>query len=397
LGTAFTKNVKKMCTLSTSKTLANTLGFTYPKLHEGKRWFVDFFCYDPAIGELRRKRYYLPDNLKVKEKRRRGAEILESVTRSLRSGWTPWAGKQDTRGYTLLEDCFDLYLKYIGKKSREKTKASYRSRINMIRLYNEKRMIPIKYAYQYDEVFVNEYLDWLIMDREVSATTRNNYRDWCCGFADWMIARNYIRHNPAEKIPQMREEEKKRKDLSQKKLKEMVAHLKVVDKYFLLACYMEYYTFIRPTELTYVKVGDISVKEQSIQVHGEHSKNHRDSKVGLNKRVIKLMIELNVLSMPNDYYLFGKNFRPSKDRIGPDQFNHRWKKMREALGWSDVYQFYSLKDSGIRDLANEKGVVIARDQARHQDVTTTNRYIQRDRMTVHEETLDFEGGLGEDD
>ena len=26
------------------------LGFTYPKLHEGKTWFVDFFALDPATG-----------------------------------------------------------------------------------------------------------------------------------------------------------------------------------------------------------------------------------------------------------------------------------------------------------------------------------------------------------
>ena len=31
--------------------------------------------------------------------------------------------------------------------------------------------------------------------------------------------------------------------------------------------------------------------------------------------------------------------------------------MREALHWDEHYQFYSLKDSGIRDLANSQGVV----------------------------------------
>ena len=71
--------------------------------------------------------------------------------------------------------------------------------------------------------------------------------------------------------------------------------------------------------------------------------------------------------------------------------------MREALGWSDEYQFYSLKDSGIRDLANEQGVVVARDQARHSDVSTTNRYIQEQSMLVHSEVKQFKGALEDED
>ena len=51
--------------------------------------------------------------------------------------------------------------------------------------------------------------------------------------------------------------------------------------------------------------------------------------------------------------------------------------MCKALKWNACYQFYSLKDSGIRDLANAQGVVVARDQARHSDITTTNKYIQK--------------------
>ena len=65
--------------------------------------------------------------------------------------------------------------------------------------------------------------------------------------------------------------------------------------------------------------------------------------------------------------------------------------MRKALKWDKCYQFYSLKDSGIRDLANAQGVVVARDQARHSDITTTNKYIQK--HGVQEVTLGFRGNL----
>ena len=82
---------------------------------------------------------------------------------------------------------------------------------------------------------------------------------------------------------------------------------------------------------------------------------------------------------------------PGKAQKRADIFNRKWKNVREALGWPRCYQFYSLKDSGIRDLANAEGVVVARGQARHSDVAVTNKYIQH--HEAHECTKHFKGVL----
>ena len=152
---------------------------------------------------------------------------------------------------------------------------------------------------------------------------------------------------------------------------------------------MEYYTFIRPEELTCLIVGE----EQKIVVHGEWTKNRRDEAVALNRDVLMMMVELKVLEYPSHYYLFGKKFRPSEEKATGRIFRDRFATMRKALRWSDHLQFYSLKDTGIRDLANAEGIVIARDQARHTDVSTTNRYLKGDSMAVHAEVKNFKGKL----
>ena len=91
-----------MSYLTKRNTATETLGFTYPRLHEGKTWYVDFFAFDPVIGEMKRKKFML-DNIKKKsEKRRRAAEIIEAITRQLRSGWNPWVNAQESRGFTLI-------------------------------------------------------------------------------------------------------------------------------------------------------------------------------------------------------------------------------------------------------------------------------------------------------
>lgn len=377
--------------------VAEVLGFTYPKLHEGKKWFIDFFALDPISGKMKRKKYHIDNIPKIGERRKKAAEIMAVTLKKLRGGWNPWVNTQESRGFTLLSDCLDRYMEYIERKSRTKTKHSYQSRVNILNQYLSSCVLPIKYAYQFDGAFVNDYLDWLYLDRGVSERTRNNYRGWCYSFAEFLVSRKYLESNPVDHIPALDEKKKFRKDLSPTKLKQMRQYLKREDKYFLLACYMEYYTFIRPTELSYLKVGDISLKEKTIFVSEDFSKNKKSAKVALNDTLLKLMLELGVLSAPSSYYLFGKNFKPSPDRCNADQYNRRWKKMREALGWSDEYQFYSLKDSGIRDLANEQGVVVARDQARHSDVSTTNRYIQENTMLVHSEVKQFKGALDDDE
>jgi integrase len=381
-----------------SKTRRNTsselLGFTYPRLHEGKIWFVDFFALDPATGEMRRKKFMLNNIPKKSDRKRRAAEIIESVTRQLRQGWNPWVNNQESRGFTLLSDCLDRYLEYIDKKGdRYKTKMRYRSSVNILREFFSSLVVPPKYVYQFDQALIIDFLDWLLLDRDASARTRNNYRSWLYGLSEFLKKRKYITENPVEDVEILKESAKFRKDLSKEKLATMRQHLLENDPHFLLACELEYYTFIRPNELSHLRVKDVSIKDQTIFVSGEFSKNHKDGFVGINRRICRLMIELKVLEQPGEFYLFGKGFIPRKERNNADQFNRRWKKMREELGWEECYQFYSLKDSGIRDLANNAGIVIARDQARHSDVATTNKYLQVHPNDVHEETKNFEGEL----
>lgn len=386
-----------MSVVKKRNSIKEVLGFTYPRLHTGKTWYVDFFALDPANGQMRRKKYHLDNIPKITERRKRANEIIEGLMKQLRSGWNPWVNTEESRGYTLFEDCLDKYLEYIMRMDRAKTQSSYRSRVNILREYIESLVIPIKYVYQFDSVFVTDFLDWIYLDRDSSPRTVNNYRGWCSALAEFLIERKYLQSNPVEKIKVLKEDVKKRKDLTPAMLKKMSAHLKETDKHFLLACYFEYFTFIRPTELSHLKIGDISLKTQTVFVPKEVSKNKRDANVGLNDTIIKLLLELDTFKYPDSYYLFGKDFIPSDKRANADSYNRRWKKMRNELKWEDCYQFYSLKDSGIRDLANSEGIVIARDQARHTDVATTNKYLQGHDMAVHIETKTFKGVFDEDD
>lgn len=81
---------------------------------------------------------------------------------------------------------------------------------------------------------------------------------------------------------------------------------------------MEYYTFIRPDELSNIKLEDIFVKEQKVFISSIISKNRRDGMVGLNDEIIKLMIDLRIFEYSSNHYLFGgSDFKPGIKRLIP--------------------------------------------------------------------------------
>ena len=145
---------------------------------------------------MRRKRYYIKDSLSVSEKKRRASEIMDVLTKQLAQGWNPWVTDDESRGFVYFDNCLERYLDYVDRMDRKKTHQSYRSRVNILREFITSQVNPIKYAYQFDIGFCNDFIDWIYLDRESSPRTRNNYRGWLYGLAEFLIARKHINTNP---------------------------------------------------------------------------------------------------------------------------------------------------------------------------------------------------------
>lgn len=388
---------KKMPIHEDLTSTSQIIGFTLPRLHTGKNWYVDFFAYDPVSDGMKRKKYML-DRTKSRTDRRKLASLLISnLTQRLIKGWNPFIRNDSTRHMTPFGEVLQNYRDYVSAMEakgtlKDKTAYDYLCRVKSLEGYLEECHVGIRFAYQFDRSFIVDYLDYLILDKDVSATTRNNHRTWLSTFCTWLVERKYIDRNPCEDIHMLREKEKKRDALTAAALTRMREYLNINNRHFLLACMMEYYTFIRPDELRHIRIGNISVTDREVTVPAEVAKNHRERRVGLNKKVLQLMIGLKVFDAPSHYYLFSDNLKPGPEMTYLNRFRYEWKKLRKALRWPDSYQFYSLKDSGIRDLANAEGVVVARDQAGHSDIAVTNRYLKKG-PAVPEGVKNFDGAL----
>lgn len=374
-------NVKKMFSSAEELIkLKEVTEWTYPVLHRGRQWYVDFQAYDPSRGVMRRKKFQLDRYKTRKAKVAMGMELIAALVQKLKAGWNPWVNAGQTRQFTPWERVMERYRQYLETAEakgqlKAKTAYDYRSRLRSLEQYQEETGNVIGQVSQFSHSWAVDYLDYLIYDKDVSARTRNNHRTWLSALGAWLVERRFLTVNPIEDIRMLREEEKHRDPLSHRQLKQLKEYLGRENPRFLLCCMMVYYANIRPEELRNIRLGDISIERQTVTVRAEISKNRKTQTVGLHDEVVRLMVSLGTFERAaSQDYLFGDDLRPGRQQAYINRFRLEWKKVRQALHWDDRFQFYSLKDSGIRDGINAMGLVTARDQARHSDVAVTNLY-----------------------
>ena len=347
---------------------------------------------------MRRKKYHVDNMPTPRARRQRANEIILNLMRRLQEGWNPWVDSSSLRCYSLYSVITVSYSRYVEKmygagQIKRWTYLDWKSYHKGFDAWLAKYPARFVYVYQLDRRIVTEFLDYLLLDREVSAQTRNNYRAWLFQYCEWLIGRGYLEENPVKGTKKLRVPDKRRDSLTALEMAKLKDYLSTRNRHFLLACMIEYYCFVRPIELVQVRLQYFNIRKQQLFIPGTIAKNKRDYMVGLNPTVIQLMVELRVFDSPGNFFLFGKDFRPSAVQTDSRIFRDYFLSVRRALKWPASKKFYSLKDSGIRDLANAEGIVVARDQARHQDIETTNRYLKADALTAHEATKHFKGAF----
>lgn len=396
------KQCKKMCSQVSKKNLACEAEILKYRLavynKKSKEKYVYFYVLDPesvlagkpTLKRIRKK-FNLHDSAKMNDAE--AMRYVAEVNRKLESGWNPLIESNTRRSFTMTSAVIDQYEKYLKKMLKdevitEKTYVDYRSRLKMLIAYMSEH--PIPYIYMYDKTYIESFLEYMYVERDVAPRTRNNYLTFLSSLSTWMVECGYLGTNPCTTIKNLRNKEKFRKALSENDRIKLFNYLEENDRAFLLACKFHYYTLIRPKEMAELKVGNISVANCCVFVSGKISKNRKDGIVTLPKKLILELVEMKVLEKPSEYYLFSDHFLPGENKKGSRQFTDKWDKVRDILKFPKCYQFYSLKDSGITDMINKVGLNIAKDQARHSSVAITNNYASKEQMKAHSELFDFE-------
>jgi integrase len=342
---------------------------------------------------------------KIKGKRAQ-REYVEGVCRRIREelegGWNPWMAQSDNIVYIRWEDACEQYKRYLEKQQtqhnmRDESVTSYMSYQRVLMRWVSEQRRNVHYAYQFDKRLVDAFLDYVYLDKDNSIQTRNNYLSWVKTFSRWMLQKSMIESDPTEGIPNLRKKDKgKNRDvIPDGVLQQIHDYLEKNNRHYLLACYLLHYLFVRPHEISLLKLEDFSLKNKTLLIHGDIAKNWQDAVVTLPMHVIDLMLELEVFKHPGSYYLFSDGFKPGQEYRSEKMFRDYWHHhVRKDLKFSDRYKFYSLKDTGITNMLRANTDVLSvRDQARHSSILITDIYTPKDIKKANELLLNYKGVL----
>ena len=397
---------KKMCPENSSSPkitkqsgVASILQHDIPVYKEnGAGGYIEFRAYDPEQGKMRRKTIKLNRIKNITQRRKHAREVIKRLTDQLQHGWNPWIAK-DTSDLTTFEETLTRYESHIEKMLasgyyRKETYDGYKSYVKILREFIAAKH-PCYYVYQFDRKFCNDFLDYVFIDRDNGAQTRNNYLNFLRVFAGFLVEKGYMKSKPTDGIAPISKRlyKKERECIPLDVVGKIAEYCKEKEPDFLFACYLLYYCFIRPVEMTRLKVRHFNVKDCTLTIPGELSKNKKTQTVTLPKKVILYGIERGIFSAPMDDFIFSYRLKPGSVEIDPKHFRDHWENVRKALNLRKEWKFYSLKDTGITEMLDDKMATIAvRDQARHSSLSITDIYT-RHNDKANEEIVGLDGAL----
>jgi len=370
------------------------------RYHTGKDCYISYYALDPKEQKLKIKKIRLNNIKSAAERKKMATRIILRVNNRLEKGWNPFIENQSNPEYKLFKEACEMYLKSLTHSLkndliRKATYDSYTSYMNVILEYNEERIEPIKYMYQFNKEFVRDVLDHVYEDKQNSTRTRDMYLAFLRVISGFFVERGFITYKPTETFHSITKKGSTRKNrtvIADETLVKIWEWLGEHNPNYLLGCYFCYYCFIRPHEISLIKIGDVNLQNSTIVLYAEQTKNKRDAVVTIPDTMLQLLKTLKIDKYPKDYYVFSENFAPGETYKSGKNFRDYWhRSLTKALRLPDKYKFYSLKDTGITKLLYHVPAIVVRDQARHHSLSMTDKYTPLEIIEANEriKEIDF--------
>ncbi|MBN2891923.1 MAG: site-specific integrase [Bacteroidales bacterium] len=351
-------------------------------------FYIGYYVKNPVTSLLERKRIKI-NRIKNKGDRLKYArQLVLKINRKLESGWNPFIEQEAPKSFTLLKDAIETFLIIKTKELKPDSLRSYKSILKMFFEFLQKEKKGI-YVINVSVHEAKKYLNYLYLDKDVSERTHNSHRSMLKTFWFWLIENGYSNSNIFEGIKKKKEKTKSRIFIEPEIRTKIFEFLEQQKEYhFLIICYLTFYGLIRPKEILLLKPADIMPKQSIVKIRAENSKTGKERLITIPDKVFKLFEKIKLDKINRNWFIFGKNFKPSTKFINSRDIGRRWSYIRRDLKLTSNIQFYGLKDSGIVEMLRA-GISpeSVRDQAGHSSLDMTNKYIQIARLSADEQIL----------
>jgi integrase len=363
------------------------------ELRENTEWRIVFYALNPATEKLEIKRIRVQKLKSIAERRKFAKKLVANINARLEKGWNPFYEIKGSKQFVQFNKAVAIFLKEINQEYKDKnlsldTIKTYTSRIANFKFYLTKIDKSEIICYKINEDFMNDYLDYLRYEKELSSRTRDNYFTFLKTLFEWMKRKKYMVLNPCESIKKIHKKKNDKVVITHEIRKKIFNYYNETNVYFLTFCMCCYYCLVRRTELSKIKVSDVNLKNNTIYISADDSKNNKSAHVTIPPKLAELLEKHLQNSTPTNYLFSNNNYKPGKVKFLPNKATSNWSRMRKKIGINIGIKWYYLKDTGIVDLIIA-GVPLnsVRDQARHHSISQTNEYIPRNMKFADEKIL----------
>lgn len=356
------------------------------RLSEGSVWFICFYVKSPLTGKLQRQRVKFNRISSVRERRKRALELVASINENLALGWNPLAERIAPKASVSIKEAVQ---KFVDAKSKEMENNSIRAYKGFIRSLFDwmgaNGMSVESSICSISRDTATRYMADMELEKSLTPRTYNNYVRFYSILFRWLTVHGFIQDDPFKDLgaKKLKRRTKKRRILTDQEISRLISWLAANNAGFLRICLLCYCCFIRPKEIMMLKCGDIDLKKQVVKVSASIAKNDHDSVRTIPDAVIKYFASAD-LSNKDWYLVSGTDFAPGREKIWPQRASDYWRDtVRPALGFCEDVQLYSLKDTGITNMA-AAGVPVSfiRQQADHSSLEMTSIYCQQSPKAV---------------
>ena len=345
--------------------------------HKGKESYVAFYVTNPMTGLLQRRKIKLNHIRKSTEREHFARLLCHQINEKLFAGWNPFVEEMKSASITLSQ-AVEKFLTVKGKSSRPATMRSYRSFCRTLLLYMDNVGLSDRFCIMVERAHLVAYLEWVENRGDFTNKTYNNYAGFLYTLFDFFCKRGFMASNPAADLPKRRTDSKYRTVIPKEDRSRILEYYTENCPSFCCVMNLCFRLFIRPKEITQLKVADVDFENRMLHIPSSVSKNHNDRVLGIPDVIFDHLVSMR--DLPKSYYLFSnaKTYAPGPRQMAPTRIAEKWKAMREKLKLPASYQFYSLKDTGITEML-EAGVPAkyVKELADHHSLEMTERYTHK--------------------
>jgi integrase len=342
---------------------------------EDQRWIISYWAWDADKGCLVQQSDYkmeivdgprLSDFKDVRQKKKHALYMVSQYQKMLEGGYYLHKTKRKALEKEkalktekhLRPATESLYAVIEAKKDeiRPRTYGGYKSKVKKLSEYLELKGMSTYSVSDITGEYVEDYMRWLLKNGQ-SRRSRNNH------LLEVKILFNYlkVRPNPCDEIRPLKTPTAKNVAYNKEQKKILTEYMNKNEPYALFASAFMYHTMARTKDLSFLQVKHIGLyREDLIYVPGTDSKNWDERHVHIHPEIKERLRQIKN-EYPPDWYVFGKGFRPSENKVREADLGgfYNEKVLKKLNIPNPPYTFYSWKHTGACDYLDSPGATIA--------------------------------------